>query len=211
MTVPLVSNLFRIGTRSYDRLVKVDSGTAGTTGTRARTRRAILDAAVQVLSQDSAASLADVAAAADVGRTTLHRYFPERSDLLAAISTDTLERIATATTRARLDEGSAAEALDRLCQEYFELGDVLMLAFTEPHLLSGPGWEDESDSDRALYRAIERGHADGTVDPELSTAWVGAALWSLLFAAWQHNRDEGVSRHEALALCLRSLQKLIAI
>lgn len=192
--------------------MKVDRGPAAASGTRARTRRAILDAAVQVLSKDPGASLGDVAAAAAVGRTTLHRYFHERSDLLAAISADTLEQIATATGKARLDEGTGSQALDRLCQEYFELGDVLMLAFTEPQLLTGSDWDAETDADRAVLRTIERGHADGTVDPGLSAAWILAALWSLLFGAWQHNRDEDdVSRHDALALCLRSLHKLIAV
>ncbi|MDQ3577436.1 MAG: TetR/AcrR family transcriptional regulator, partial [Actinomycetota bacterium] len=47
-----------------------------TRGARARTRRAILDAAISVLSRNPAASLAEVAEAAQVGRTTVHRYFP---------------------------------------------------------------------------------------------------------------------------------------
>ena len=38
-----------------------------------RTRRALLDAAVSVLTKDSSASLAEVASVAGVGRTTLHR------------------------------------------------------------------------------------------------------------------------------------------
>ncbi|SDR32373.1 hypothetical protein [Thermostaphylospora chromogena] len=37
---------------------------------------------------------------------------------------------AAATGRARLEEGTALEALERL--EYFELGDVLRHAFEEP-------------------------------------------------------------------------------
>ncbi|MEU1179064.1 helix-turn-helix domain-containing protein [Streptomyces sp. NPDC005820] len=52
------------------------------------TRRAILDAAITLLATDPTASLSEVAAAAGVGRTTVHRYFPERSDLLAAIGVD---------------------------------------------------------------------------------------------------------------------------
>jgi AcrR family transcriptional regulator len=69
---------------------------AAESGTRARTRRAILDAAVVLLAGDPTASLGDVAAAAGVGRTTVHRYFPERSDLLAAISTDVLDKVEAA-------------------------------------------------------------------------------------------------------------------
>ena len=48
-------------------------------GPRTRTRRAILEAAMVVLAENGTASLADIASAAEVGRSTLHRYFPERS------------------------------------------------------------------------------------------------------------------------------------
>jgi AcrR family transcriptional regulator len=179
-------------------------------GTRARTRRAILDAAVQVLSQHSGASLAEVAAAAGVGRTTMHRYFPERADLLAGISSDLLERVAAATERARPEAGPAVAALERLCQAYFDLGDGLLLTMNEPYLFTEPAWQEETESDRALLRLVERGHAEGTMDPGLSPEWVQTVLWSLLYAAWMHARDNDVPEHEALALCLRTLRKVVA-
>src|SRR5687768_6419137 len=105
-------------------------------GPQARTRRAILDAAVRTLSADFGASLADIAAEAGVGRTTLHRYFPERADLLNAIAADALERSIAAAQRARVDEGSGAEALQRFCEEQFELGDTLMVIVNEPRLMA---------------------------------------------------------------------------
>ena len=187
-----------------------EPGTPPESGTRARTRRAILDAAVRVLSQQSSASLAEVAAAAGVGRTTMHRYFPERADLLTGISTDLLEQVAAATERARPDVGPAVAALERLCQAYFALGDGLLLTMNEPGLFTDPAWQEESESDRALLRLVERGHAEGTIDPDLSPVWVRAVLWTLLYAAWMHARDDEVPEHAALALCLRTLRKAVA-
>ncbi|WP_219506074.1 TetR/AcrR family transcriptional regulator [Nonomuraea ceibae] len=180
------------------------------TGTRARTRRAILDAAVAVLSKNSGASLADVATEAGVGRTTIHRYFRERSDLLAALSVYLLERIETATERARLDEGTALEALERVCQEYFELGDGLLFAFDNPQLTTWEGWDEETDADRALTRLVQRGHADGSFDPGQPAEWVTQMLWAMLYTAWQHTRDQGAPKHSSLELCLRSLRKCVA-
>ncbi|MEU6040493.1 TetR/AcrR family transcriptional regulator [Actinomadura sp. NPDC047616] len=179
-------------------------------GTRARTRRAILDAAVTVLSTDPGASLSDVAAAAGVGRTTVHRYFPERSDLLAAMGRDVLDRIAEATDRARLDDGPAPKALERLCQEFFELGDRLMLAFEMPQLMDWSGWDECTPADLALRGLIERGHAEGTIDPEMDVEWIPNLLWGLLYTAWQHAREHKMPRHAALTLCLRTLRKSIA-
>jgi AcrR family transcriptional regulator len=188
----------------------VDEPAAPESGTRARTRRAILDAAVRVLSQQSSASLAEVAAAAGVGRTTMHRYFPERADLLTGITSDLLEKVAVATERARPDAGPAIAALERLCQAYFALGDGLLLTVNEPHLFTDPAWTEESETDRMLLRLVERGQAEGTIDPDLTPEWVQSVLWSLLYAAWMHARDSDVPEHDALALCLRTLRKAVA-
>jgi serine phosphatase RsbU (regulator of sigma subunit) len=50
-----------------------------------RNRQRILDAARRLLAQAPAATLADIAAAADVSRSTLYRHFPSRDDLIAVV------------------------------------------------------------------------------------------------------------------------------
>ena len=177
---------------------------------KTRTRRAILDAAVTVLARDSSASLGEVAAAAGVGRTTLHRYFAERSELMTALSVHTLERVAAATERAALDRGAAPEALGRLCREYFELGDALTLMFNDPQIIAAESWREEAEHDRALFALIRRGQAEGTVDAAMSPVWIQYTLWALLYSGWSLMREESLPRHEALELCLRSLAKVVA-
>ncbi|MFD3700439.1 TetR/AcrR family transcriptional regulator [Streptomyces sp. NPDC058646] len=186
------------------------TATSTESATRMRTRRSILDAAVSVLSGNHGASLADVAEAAGVGRTTVHRYFPERSDLVAALGADVRERLEEATVRARVDDGPAPKALERLCLEYFELGDRLMLLFDVPQFMTWAGFEEETDADRTLIRLIERGQAEGTVDTEADADWLQNVLWSLLYAAWMQARDYGTPRHTAISLCLHTLRKATA-
>ncbi|MFG2064309.1 TetR/AcrR family transcriptional regulator [Micromonospora sp. NPDC048871] len=173
-------------------------------GSRARTRQAILQAAIEVLSRNQTASLGDIATAAQVGRTTLHRYFAERSDLLAAVAAEGTARLNEATTRARLAEGNGAEALLRLCAEYFDLGDLLSLAFSEPALVGDPAWSTEVCDDD-FHAMVARGHADGSIDPALPATWLQSVLWSQLYAGWSYLTEHQVSRHEALALVLRTL------
>lgn len=182
------------------------------TGARARTRRAILDAGTAVLAKNPTASLADVAAAAGVGRTTVHRYFAERSDLVAAIGTDVLDKIAAATDRARPDDGPALTALERICQEYFELGESLTIAFDDS--LAGTwnwdDWDEETEADQALARLVDRGREEGTLDGRLDTDWIVQLVWSLLYVAWQRQRG-GDTKHNALSLCLYTLRKSVGV
>jgi AcrR family transcriptional regulator len=56
----------------------------GTTPRRTA-RPSLLDVAAEVLVADPAASLAEVAAAAGIGRTTLHKQYATRDDLLCAV------------------------------------------------------------------------------------------------------------------------------
>ncbi|MBB5435364.1 TetR/AcrR family transcriptional regulator [Nocardiopsis composta] len=182
------------------------------TRTRARTRRAILEAAVSVLGERSTAPLSEVAQAAGVARSTLQRYFPERSDLLAALDDHADELLREATERARIAEGSGVEAFVRLAAEYFPLRDAIMLAWGSGDDPGEPDWlDDQSEYDRALYALIERGHADGTIDRRIAPVWAQQLLWAHLYSAWTYTRTAPASRHEALTACLYSLVKVVCV
>jgi AcrR family transcriptional regulator len=187
-------------------LAAARDGAPAESGTRARTRRAILDAAVAVLSTDKSASLGDVAQAAQVGRTTLHRYFPERADLVEAIGTEAVERTRAAITAARLDDGAPASALRRLAFEYFDLGPWYMVLFNE---LSGgePEFWAESDAvEEPVRDLLRRGQADGVFDDQLSVAWLVRTLWWMLFNAWAMHDEGEATRADALRMAVRSIE-----
>lgn len=179
-------------------------------GSRARTRQAILDAAIDVLGRNAGATLGEIAAAANVGRTTLHRYFAERSDLLEAVRAEGLARLNDATRRARLGEDTGAAAFQRLCREYFDLGGLLSLIFSEPQLVTDPAWVDTGTCDEAFIEVVRRGHRDGTIDAELPADWLDSLLWSQLYAGWSYLGHSDVSRHEVLRLVLRTVSGAVA-
>ncbi len=179
------------------------------TPTRIRTRTAILQAAITALSQDPAASLGEIADTAGVARSTLHRYFPERTTLIAALPAYAEEQINAATSRARLDEGPAADGLLRLCNEYFDQWNTLMWAYMES-LNDGADPSDFYEQlDPDVTALIERGQADGTIAPDVPNAWLQQMLWALLYSGWEYAR-QGSSKHEALTLTLSSLRRLTA-
>jgi AcrR family transcriptional regulator len=181
------------------------------TGARARTRREIVSAAVETLAKDPGASLADVAATAGVSRTTVHRYFAERSDLIAAVTVEVADQIFAAARRAGLDRGPAPDAISRLCREYFELAPAMTLVFSGVVEVTEDDWKaHDADEARAVPDAVERGRQEGTIAPELTAAWVEHLLWTFLYAAWSYAREHDVPRHEALDLCLVGLRKALA-
>ncbi len=179
-------------------------------GSRARTRRAILDAAIAVWGRDPAASLAEIATAAQVGRTTLHRYFPERGDLAAAVGVEVVTRVDAAARRAALGDGPAARALRRLCQEYVDLADVLAVMFNGSDIVDDGTWAAAGCTSHDLVGVVERGHRDGSVDPELTPAWVEHLLWALLYATWDLLRTGRTTKPEATAMLTRSFERAIS-
>ncbi|WP_218952188.1 TetR/AcrR family transcriptional regulator [Amycolatopsis anabasis] len=186
--------------------------TAAESSTRSRTRQAIVEAAATVLSQRPKASLADVAAAAGVGRSTLHRYFPERSDLITALSDESVVRMRQAAADAGLDQGTAVEALRRLVHAFFGLGPWLLFLFNERLL------EEEETFLASFETANEpvaglmlRGQEEGVLDPEASIEWLLRVLWMLVYAGWDAVRDGELPRHSATEFIIRALEHGIVL
>lgn len=168
-------------------------------GTKARTRRAILDAAVEILSQNHAAPLSEIATAAEVGRSTLHRYYPERSDLVAALGDHALDKLDAALVRARPTEGPADAALRRMSHECFEIGPTLTLVYGDPQVLSNTAfWIRLDSTDAPLIDLLERGFAENTFTSNLQVRWIRRMLWWSLLTGWEAFNHEQYSRTEAL-------------
>lgn len=181
---------------------------APTTGARARTRQAIVDAAVRALAEDPAAPLGRVADLADVGRTTLHRYFPERDGLLDAVAAHAVASIAAAHVRARLTEGTAREALLRVTQEYLELGDLLTVLFTAA--VPEGRWSGDPANEADLVALYARGTSDGSLDPRMDAGWMLGVVWSVLYLAWSTLTTGAEDRHSVVSRLLLTVDKAVA-
>jgi AcrR family transcriptional regulator len=88
-----------------------------------RTASAILDAAAHVLAERSDASMAEVAAAAGVGRATLYRYYPSREALLQALADAALREAGERLADAGLDRAAVPEAIERIVRAVVGVGD----------------------------------------------------------------------------------------
>jgi AcrR family transcriptional regulator len=173
-------------------------------GVRGRTRHAILSAAASVLARDRAATLADIADAADVGRSTLHRYFPDRQELIDAVIEDSLRALGQAVEEAALDQGPPLEAMRRLVAAMVGVGDRLLFLFGDPRVLEGR--EEPAASDRPVIELVERGQAQGVFDPEVGAEWIEHVLWALVYTAAEEVSTGRLPRHGVTATVIRTFE-----
>jgi AcrR family transcriptional regulator len=165
----------------------------------------IQEAAIRLWADEPNAGVADVAAAAGVGRATLYRHFPTRESLLEAIRTQGLTDGETAIDTCRIDEGSATEALSRLLAAWLELGDRYRVVVTNP---SQPHNTDARAREERLAQAIqsliERGQGKGEFSADVPAVWSMSAVGALLVAAIQGVGEGRIQREDAHPLLIRS-------
>ncbi|MEU3972771.1 TetR/AcrR family transcriptional regulator [Streptomyces bacillaris] len=199
------------------------SDIAGESGTRNRTRRAILGAAAEVLARDRTATLADIAKAAQVGRSTLHRYFPDRDVLVHAAVADSYLVIQQSIQDAAVDQGTALEAMRRLVAAIVDTGGRMLFLYGDSRVLEDfaardggsdteePGEGGESDTapdsvSSMVVDLIRRGQSEGVFDPSLDVDWVQDVIWALVYTGCEAASRGTLPRHGVTTAVVRMLE-----
>ncbi|MEX3106905.1 MULTISPECIES: TetR/AcrR family transcriptional regulator [unclassified Streptomyces] len=146
----------------------------------------VLRTAAALLTRKATATMDEVAKAAGIGRATLHRHFAGRDALVRALEAHGIEECETALDAARLDEGTAEDALRRLVRELEPSAALMAFLYTENQLFEGEGlnegWARIDERVAALFR---RGQLAGEFRIDLAPTWLTEALYGLLAsAAW---------------------------
>lgn len=170
---------------------------------RRRARPPLLDVAAEVLVADPAASLAEVAEAAGIGRTTLHKHYATRDDLLRAVGHRAID----------LWEQALAEVADGpdgglrlLIGAMTPIGSQLGFIWRTPVLLRDAGLSRragvmEERTLAVLARAQDRGAlAGGTPD-----WWLLSTFYSVTYMAAQSVSAGRLAPDDAPGLVARTL------
>jgi TetR/AcrR family transcriptional regulator, repressor for lfrA len=172
-------------------------------GVRSRTRKAILDAASTVLATNPAASLSDIANAAGVGRSTLHRYFAERSELLRALALHVHALSNAAIDRAEPACGPPLEALRRVVEAQLDLGPIVPFIYNEPTIMADPELAAHLDTgDEVIAEVLNRVSAHPRKVP---ADWPRLAFWALLDAGYLALRTNKAPRVEIVDAIMTTL------
>lgn len=175
-----------------------------------RSRSAVLQAATRVLLQAPATSLADLSATLGIGRTTLHRLFPTREDLLRAIAHDALDHLhqvyaAAGITRPPPQGPQARAALDRLVDRLIPLGPSLMFLLRSAELATDPELARRVDDlDRAVHATVGAAVKHGDLDADVPTWWAVEALFASVYVAWEQIEHGRLAPLDAPALVTRT-------
>jgi len=157
------------------------------TAKRADARRnvaAILDAARACLARDPAASVADIAKAAGVGRVTLYGHFPSRAELVDAVFVQ-----AIATGEEKLGQvdltGDPREALTRLIASSWHLVDQYraLLIAAQDALPPGRVRDLHADPMARVERLLERGRSERVFRTDLPTSWLVSVMHNVMHGA----------------------------
>ena len=165
--------------------------------TRTRdTRHGILLAAARVLARREAASMAEIAAEADITRGTLYRHFPGRESLVRALESTANEEAGSRLAEANLDQVDVAEGLARAIRALVTVGADFIVLLRERRPPE-PGFTAQ------LEALLERGRAEGLIRTDVPLSTLVESLLALIAACVRTGRPAGMGLEDMSAIALR--------
>ena len=143
----------------------------------------VVESAIALLNTNPTASMAEIAAASKVGRTTVYRHFPNREDLLVALFERVIVDSRVMTERIAAEAGSAEEMLRMLAPEMIELG--LRYRFLHAYRNVGQQTIDQSKQmpDDPVRRYLVEAQERGEVRSDYPAQWIASTISALAIAA----------------------------
>lgn len=176
---------------------------------RADARRniaAILDAATDCLAGDPETSVADIAAAAGVGRITLYGHFKTRAELVDAVLARTVQRadvILGATDTGDDPRDALARLVASSWQIVHQFRNILLAAQRELPAERIRGVHDPIL--RRVQSLIARGQRTGAFRSDLPRQWLITTAFSLMHAAAEDAAAGRVNADDAARLITATL------
>jgi AcrR family transcriptional regulator len=166
----------------------------------------ILDAAVDALSSEPDASMAEIARRAGVVRATIYVHFPTREALLEAVTERAMTEVAHVIDAAEPARGDAGEALARVVESTWRtLGRYHGLVAINTQLPHAELHAKHESVLAALEPLIERGQTDGSFRADVPAAWHLAMLIALIHAASAELQAGRVAEQDAEAALIATV------
>lgn len=166
------------------------------TAAKPRPREELLLRLVSALADQPRASMGQLAGLVGLSRATLCRYFPSREAMMMEIFQEGVNSAEQAIERARLCDGRAQEAIQRLIQELLPIVDLYM--YVELQLQVEEYSTVRSEAVReALIEQFQQWQESGDLRRDLAASWLCESLFALLGKAARLIRAGRLARHDA--------------
>jgi TetR/AcrR family transcriptional regulator, mexCD-oprJ operon repressor len=160
------------------------------------TKRRILLAAARVLAARQAASMAEIAAAAEITRGTLYRHFPGRESLIQALEAAANDEAGRRLAEANLDQVPVDEGLARATRALVSVGEDFIVLLRERR-------PPEPGFTTPLEALLERGRKDGQIRTDVPLATLVESLLVLIGACVRTGKATGMGLEDMSSTALR--------
>ena len=172
-----------------------------------RTQAAILETALAVLAERPRASLEEIAQVVGINRSTVHRHFARREDLIDALWATMIDQYDAAHAESRAEGGTAAEQIERMQRRNVLLGDRTRFLLERWDEFSRIEHFKSRDSWRALIAEAKR---DGAIRADLPEEWINRLIAGILLATLRLVDEGFFSSEQAAELAPRTIMKALA-
>lgn len=171
-----------------------------------RNRDGILDAALELFLENPRANMAEIAAAAGVGRVTLYGHFASRKELMDALFERTIAQAEEQLYKLDL-RGDPMTALERLVASSWRIVDAFhrLLAAVELELSPDRIREHHHKPMQRVTQLITRGRKEGRFRSDQPVRWQTACFYSLLHAGATEVRTGRLAEAEAQSVIAASI------
>jgi AcrR family transcriptional regulator len=146
-----------------------------------RVRRSLLDAVAEVLVADPGASLAEVAEAVGISRTTLHNHYATRVDLLRAVGNRVIDLWEQAIDKVEDGPDGGLRAMTELL---LPLCPQLAFLWRNPSFDKLPDMEERwIAAETCGLDVLKRAQKRGVIVAAVPEWWLLGSLYSLLYVA----------------------------
>ncbi|MFF0249630.1 TetR/AcrR family transcriptional regulator [Streptosporangium sandarakinum] len=145
-----------------------------------RSVRAILEAAERLLVEEPGASMEQIAAAAGVARTTIHRRFANRQALIEALASSAARQLAQAVEDGRPDTAPPLVAMHRITANVLQVKSAWAFALELPADPDSEAAVLQRDIARRCIAVLKRAQADKLIDEAADLDWVRRVYYALI-------------------------------
>jgi AcrR family transcriptional regulator len=165
---------------------------------RPSAREAILEAAIDVLSANPGAGLDVVVQRAGVGRATLFRHFPTRTDLLRAAGLSALAELRARLGAPELARGPIRERLEHLFKILVEAGSRTHFLLVAAELFEDPELtRATAEVDARVTPVLDAAIREGLIRGDVPSEFFGDILEAMVYGAWSSVARQRITTADA--------------